>query len=148
MQPDPDFIRRPLAYKSSNRLWLSYSVKIEKKNIRFRFVMKKISNYCSSRFYVDIVFLLSFYHENDFSNQILHRTSYDHSVIKTYFFMHTFSDINAVISCKTKELSHLHLWKYPFAPQLMICDEHVVNIYYIYLHRRLQYIMTETVAHM
>ena len=38
MQPDPDFIRRPLAHKASNRLRISYSVKIEKKNIRFRFV--------------------------------------------------------------------------------------------------------------
>ena len=38
MQPDPDFIQRPLAYKAGNRLQFSYSVKIEKKNIRFRFV--------------------------------------------------------------------------------------------------------------
>ena len=38
MQPDPDFFQRPLAYKAGNRLRLSYSVKIEKKNIRFGFV--------------------------------------------------------------------------------------------------------------
>ena len=38
MQPYPDFIQGPLAYKAGNRLRLSYSVKIEKKNIRFRFV--------------------------------------------------------------------------------------------------------------
>ena len=38
MQPDPDFFQRPLAYKAGNRLRLSYSVKIEKKNIRFHFV--------------------------------------------------------------------------------------------------------------
>ena len=38
MQPDPDFIQRPLAYKVGNKLRLSYSVKIEKKNIRCRFV--------------------------------------------------------------------------------------------------------------
>ena len=37
MQPDPNFFQRPLAYKAGNRLRLSYSVKIEKKNIRFRF---------------------------------------------------------------------------------------------------------------
>ena len=42
MQPDPDFIQRTLAYKADNRLRLSYSVKIEKKNIRFRFV--KLNN--------------------------------------------------------------------------------------------------------
>ena len=38
MQPDPDFTQRPLAYKAGNRLRLFYSVKIEKKDIRFRFV--------------------------------------------------------------------------------------------------------------
>ena len=81
---------------------------------------------------MDIVFLLSFYLDNDVSNKMLHSTSYDHRLIKTYFSMHTFSDINVVISCKIKELSHFHLRKYPFAPQLKICDEHVVNIYSIY----------------
>ena len=35
--------------------------------------------------YVDIVFLLSFYPVNDFSNNVLHRTLYDHRVTKTYF---------------------------------------------------------------
>ena len=47
MQPDPDFIHRPLAYKAGNRLRLSYSVKIEKKNIRFRFVKLISMQLCS-----------------------------------------------------------------------------------------------------
>ena len=67
---------------------------------------------------MDIVFLLSIYLVNEFSNKILHGTSYDHRLTKTNVFMHTFSDINAGITCKTNELSPFHLQKYPFAPQL------------------------------
>ena len=55
------------------------------------------------------MFLLSFYHRNEFSNRNLYISSYDHRVTNTYFFMHIFSDINAVISFKIKELSHFHL---------------------------------------
>ena len=57
-------------------------------------------DYCSSRFYVDIVYVLSCYPDNKFkySNKILHMTSYDHRVTKTYVFMHIFSCINDVIS--------------------------------------------------
>ena len=97
----------------------------------FKTFVKIRQHYCSSN--LNIVFLLSFYPENDFLNKFLHRTSYDHRLTKTYFFMYAFSDINAVTSCKTKEL---------------------VIFTYIYSHRCftsiLQYtrIMTETVAHM
>ena len=47
MQPDPDFIHQPLAYKAGNRLRLSYSVKVEKKNIRFCFVKLISMQLCS-----------------------------------------------------------------------------------------------------
>ena len=54
-------------------------------------------------------FLFSFYPGNEFSKINLYTSSFDHRITKTYFFMHIFSDINAVISCKTEELSHFHL---------------------------------------
>ena len=36
-------------------------------------------------------------------------SSYDYRLNKNYFFMHTVSDMNAVISCKIKEVSHFHV---------------------------------------
>ena len=56
-------------------------------------------------------------------------SSYDHRLTKTYFLMQTFPDINAVIAWKAKELSCVHPWKYPFAPQFNDSRRAHGNIY-------------------